>query len=284
MNNGEYSSADRQYSNDNIWNQDSCTDIKMDLRVRSVDKGENFQEQNSLYDRLGNDTLSSNPTIKIDYEFSKLKLKDVVDSKLDEIDFSDDEKNDQQKKAFKDEHENLAKLYLEEADDSSMTKYTGTKHEKFTPAVTPSPYEILPEHEVVSIGIINSIENNKIIVQANTDYGVLDLDNVVFNSNNHPVGYIDEVFGKVDNPYYVINTFPIDAHLKLHYFPETKLFAAFSKLKLVNKEELVRNSGTDASNAYDEEVDAKEADYSDDERERSVKKTVYILFRKKTRL
>ena len=111
------------------------------------------------------------------------------------------------------------------------------------------------------------------IVRVFIEYGVLDLDNLVFNTNGINFGYIDDVIGKVDTPYYVVKFFPdIEKNLVKR---EENIFFVNNKAKVISFSHL-KKSGCDASNAFDEELLEEELEFSDDEIEQTQKK-VYII-------
>lgn len=157
--------------------------------------------------------------------------------------------------------------FYDEFADGSMNKYTGTKNELEERVNIPVPFEIDSNTVFTEAGIVDSIfENDKILLKPFLQNGILDLDNIIWNSNHIAVGYLDDVIGKIDEPVYVIKFFPnlTDKNLVVQGEP---LFYVKDKAQKVEKKELLRKKGCDASNAFDEEVSDSGKEFSDDEEE-----------------
>jgi rRNA processing protein Gar1 len=71
----------------------------------------------------------------------------------------------------------------------------------------PIPFEITSSDALLEAGIIYDIIDNKTMIKANSMIGTLDLDNILFTINKIPFGYIDDVIGKIDEPYYILKNF-----------------------------------------------------------------------------
>jgi len=175
------------------------------------------------------------------------------------------------KETYEKESGRINELYVNnEENDESMNKYMGTKNELSEAKEIPKLFEIESNFTWASAGkVMNRSVEGKFVLLADTTSGVLNLDNIIFDSNKIPVGYLDDVVGKIDNPFYIIKFLPT-------YTGNTDLTGSVmsyvkEKAKYVNKQELVRQKGCDASNAFDEEVDLDEEDVSDDDQE-AVKK------------
>ena len=208
----------------------------------------------------------------------------IIDDELDKIYLSSDEdekENKIHKKIIINEgkltHSNYEKesikiheMYNNEENDESTNKYFGTKNELSDVKIIPTVFPIEDTFKFLNAGTVmnKSIEGN-FVMMADLSNGILDLDNIVFNQNKLPVGYIDDVLGKIDNPFYIVKYFP-------NYNGSTdlqgeKLSFVKQKAKFVNKMELIKQKGSDASNVYDEEIDDDEKEFSDDEEEKARK-------------
>lgn len=205
------------------------------------------------------------------------------DKLLEEINLSSDEEKNTNKNTNNNQNnqsksENMAEAeynnqmdkineFYDEFADGSMNKYTGTKNEVEERINIPVPFEIDANTVFSEAGIVDSIfESDKILLKTNRQHGILDLDNIIWNSNHIAVGYLDDVVGKIDEPVYIVKFFPnlTDKNLVVQGEP---LFYVKDKALKVEKKELLRKKGCDASNAFDEEVSDSGREFSDDEQE-----------------
>ena len=201
------------------------------------------------------------------------------DQLLDEINISEDEEKVNKDVIGEAEYnKQMDKIneFYDELGDGSMNKYTGTKNELEERVNIPVPFEITSETEFKEAGIVEAIfENDKILLKPNLQNGILDLDNILWNDNHIAVGYLDDVIGKIDEPIYVIKFFPnlVDKNLAV---VGHNLFFVKGKAQTVEKKELLKRKGCDASNAFDEEVSDSGREFSDDEKEYEYKKVFFI--------
>ena len=228
--------------------------------------------------------------IIMDEKDSHQKKMELLDKMMDEITFSDDEEdqNDKQKftlneKNYKDEMSKINKLYEqtgeEGVDEGTMNTYTGTRHEIINELERkdfPVPFVINIDDKFEECGKIKNIVENKILMAGinNNILQILNLDNIIFLSNKQYIGFIDDVIGQIDNPIYVIKIYPnlIEKKILENLKIEDKLFYCSNKANVINAIELKnKNKGCDASNAFDEEVSEGEKDFSDDEEEVNAK-------------
>jgi H/ACA ribonucleoprotein complex non-core subunit NAF1 len=158
--------------------------------------------------------------------------------------------------------------FYDEFADGSMNKYTGTKNEQEERINIPVPFEIEANTVFSEAGIVDYIfENDKILLKkTNLQNGILDLDNIIWNSNHIAVGYLDDVVGKIDEPVYIVKFFPNLTDKNLVVLGEPLFYVKDKALK-VQKKDLLRKKGCDASNAFDEEVSDSGREFSDDEQE-----------------
>jgi H/ACA ribonucleoprotein complex non-core subunit NAF1 len=204
-------------------------------------------------------------------EFNKSSK--LIDDEIDNISLSSEEDFKGQPKpnldveSYEKETIKIGELYMNEDNDESMNKYIGTKNELSDVKVIPIVFPLEEGFNFLVAGyVMNKSYEGKFAILAETANGVLNLDNIIFNQNKLPVGYVDDVLGKIDSPLYVIKFFP-------DYSGNTdlkgeKLYVVKEKAKFVDKYQLVKMKGSDASNAFDEEVDDQEMEFSDDEEEK----------------
>lgn len=187
-----------------------------------------------------------------------------INSQLEDVEFSDEEETGILNEYMK-ETEKVTKMYGDE-EEELPAKYMPSKHEILERSEIPQPFEINENDQVAIIGNVDSIQFNQALVRANINEGILDLDNIAFNSNHIALGFIDDVIGNVEDPIYLVRFFPnIKAEELIREGEE--LFYVKTKAKQIIKAELLRKKGCDASNAFDEEVHENEMEFSDDEEE-----------------
>ena len=232
----------------------------------------------------------NNEDVTMEEEDSHKKKMELLDKMMDEITFSDDEdeQNNKQKfildqKNYDEEMSKINKLYeqnIEEGvDEGTMNTYTGTRHEIINEIERkdyPIPYEINNNDKFEECGYIKNIVENKILMNAinNNISQVLNLDNIIYMSNKQYLGFIDDVIGQIDNPIYVLKIYPklIEQKIFENIHINDKLYYCSNRANIINAIELKnKNKGCDASNAFDEEVSEGEKDYSDDEEEVNAK-------------
>lgn len=143
------------------------------------------------------------------------------------------------------------------------------------------------DKEIGTINKLGKVENfippHTLFVKKQDDSNeILDLDNFVCNENRELIGYIDEVVGPINEPYYTVVFYPShkdnlekeELNIETLYKNKTVYFVEKTK-KLVFWNNILNQKGCDASNMFDEEVCGKEdEEFSDDEQERAYKKVL----------
>ena len=270
----------------NFTNQTEATKASNTLDERNVNIMSTNQDvmQGSQIEEKQDHLLINN----LIFDFNKSSK--LIDDELDKISFSSDEdtipnennkiaqkkniNNDGNltKSEYEKESIRIRELYNNnEENDGSTDKYFGTKNELSELKEIPLIFVVEDNFTTQLAGnVINKSFEGKFVMKAEIINGILDLDNIVFNENKLPIGYVDDVLGKIDIPFYIIKFFP--NYTGSNDLQGQKLFYVKEKAKFVNKFELVKLKGSDASNAYDEEIEDDEKEYSDDEIETSKKR------------
>lgn len=203
--------------------------------------------------------VESTEPVKVDY-FSKLE------KQLDMVVISDSEE-EMQLEDYQMESAKVAKLYNEDGEE--IGNYLPTKNECLTPSVIPSIPQLQQNSKTCMLGHVESIIEDSILIKSTTNK-IINLDSIVFNSSLNPIGYIVDLIGQIDEPYYIAKFFPnqelVVSSNEIVYYDEVNT-TYVNKLELLNKPK-----GTDASNAFDEEVPSSEEECSDDELEQSRKR------------
>ncbi|GKU96533.1 hypothetical protein SLEP1_g9759 [Rubroshorea leprosula] len=139
------------------------------------------------------------------------------------------------------------------------------------PPVPPVDVSLLPHHEMLPVGVILTIVDAKVIVEGSEKHNPLHEGSVLWiTDKRQPLGLVDEIFGPVKNPYYVVrynseSEVPAGIHEGnlISFVPE---FASH----VLNDKNLYRK-GYDASGEHDEEV-SDDGEFSDDEKEAEYKR------------
>lgn len=182
-------------------------------------------------------------------------VNDSIDSESDE----DDEEKSGQKK--RDPLKVKGELFIEDLPHIEELKIT------------------VPENECLEIGIIVSIVEQLVLVEAYPNTAALDIDSVLFlEAGQKPLGAIFDVIGQVSQPLYCvrfnsvdeIKTRMIDVNQKVYSAPRTE-YAQFVVLPT-----LMKQKGSDASWRNDLEPPNDQKDHSDDEEERLLKRNKKI--------
>ena len=141
----------------------------------------------------------------------------------------------------------------------------------------------VPEFECVHLGKISSMVDDLVVVKAFPNTPAIDLDSVLFlDKGKRPLGKVFDVIGPVTSPFYCLR-FNSSQHIKdnnvkvdldVYYAPRTE------HTSFVFVEQLRRMKGSDASWKDDVEPQKEHIDYSDDEDEKSARRTRKKLFQK----
>ena len=213
------------------------------------------------------------------YVFDPSKInKDYL---LDAVTFSDDE--DEQKdekmvldeKTYNTEMQKIESLYsqnmVDDEEGGTMNTYTGTKNEIIEKDIKefPKPFPLTHEDKMQLCGrVINIVEGKILIENILSPTKILNLDNIIFNSNNIALAFIDDVIGNIESPIYVARIYPDLLEKGLVINKGDDMFYCENKSSFVAPYELAnKHKGCDASNAFDEEINEDEMEFSDDEEE-----------------
>ncbi|KAM1324239.1 hypothetical protein TB2_045404 [Malus domestica] len=134
------------------------------------------------------------------------------------------------------------------------------------PPIPPVEVTLQPHHQTQPVGVVLSVLGTQVIVEGVKKHNPLNEGSILWiTESRSPLGLIDEIFGPVIQPYYVVrynseSEIPsgIQAGTLISFVPE------FADHVLNNKD--VYKKGYDASGANDEEI-SDEAEFSDDEKE-----------------
>lgn len=149
-----------------------------------------------------------------------------------------------------------------------------TKHEE--------PELILPKPEVIitkdmaikELGIVEAIVDTTVLIHSSATgrHQILDMGSVLCTEDRVVLGAIHEQIGQVDDPRYILRYATIDELKENKLEKGSKVYFSVMHAKQVLTKPLEKMKGTDASNAYDEEIGENAVEFSDDEAEQEFKK------------
>ncbi|XP_021901038.1 H/ACA ribonucleoprotein complex non-core subunit NAF1 isoform X2 [Carica papaya] len=190
------------------------------------------------------------------------------EDEIDDDDDDDDDNGDQMISASDIEFGDIG-------DDDVNEQITGpikSKNElQELPPVPPVDVLLQPHHKTMPVGLVLSVLGAKVIVEGVEKHNPLNEGSILWITENRtPLGLVDEIFGPVKNPYYVVrynseSEVPVEIHqgTLISFVPE---FADH----VLNDKNLYKK-GYDASGENDEEL-SDEVEFSDDEKEADYKR------------
>ncbi|XP_011039765.1 PREDICTED: H/ACA ribonucleoprotein complex non-core subunit NAF1 [Populus euphratica] len=142
---------------------------------------------------------------------------------------------------------------------------------KFLPPVPPVVASLEPHHQMQAVGAVLSAIGSQVIVEGVEKHNPLNEGSILWiTEKRSPLGLIDEIFGPVKNPYYVVR-YNSESEVPggIHNGTVISFVPEFANHVLNDKN--LYKKGYDASGEYDEEL-TKEAEFSDDEEEAEYKR------------
>ncbi|CAN6457694.1 unnamed protein product [Victoria cruziana] len=129
-----------------------------------------------------------------------------------------------------------------------------------------------PQHSTLPVGVVLSMMENKVVVEGSEKHNPLTEGSILWITEKRlPLGLVDEIFGPVKNPYYVVR-YNSDKEVPPGVQEGTAIsfVREFADYVLNNKD--IYKKGYDASGENDEEI-VDETEFSDDEKEAEYKKS-----------
>ncbi|XP_078432715.1 uncharacterized protein LOC144704242 [Wolffia australiana] len=141
------------------------------------------------------------------------------------------------------------------------------------PAVPPVIATLEPHHQTFAVGIVSSIVGCRVIVEGVEQHSPLNEGSILWvSSTRSPLGFVDEIFGPVKNPYYIVR-FNSATEIPAGLTTGTAIsFATEFAGHVLNLPSLYKK-GYDASGEHDEELD-EDAEFSDDEKEAEYRRSL----------
>nr|CAD1839290.1 unnamed protein product [Ananas comosus var. bracteatus] len=149
-----------------------------------------------------------------------------------------------------------------------------SKHEiEVLPPVSKIEVHLEPHHQTLPVGVISSMLGDRVIVEGLEKHNPLNEGSILWISESRKaLGLVDEIFGPVKNPYYVVR-YNSDKELPAGISAGTPVsFVPEFANHILNEKELYKK-GYDASGENDEELN-DEVEFSDDEKEAEYRKSL----------
>ncbi|KAL3624736.1 hypothetical protein CASFOL_031404 [Castilleja foliolosa] len=169
----------------------------------------------------------------------------------------------------------------DDEDESVMTGPIKSKNElTVLPPVPSVSVTLEPHHQTLPVGVILSIVGAQVIVEGVEKHNPLSESSILWITESRlPLGIIDEIFGPVKNPYYIVR-----------YNSESEVPAGIEQGTLISfvqefanhvlNDKSLYQKGYDASGENDEEL-SDELEFSDDEKEAEYRKMIKMKKRGK---
>ncbi|XP_058218406.1 uncharacterized protein LOC131329333 [Rhododendron vialii] len=162
---------------------------------------------------------------------------------------------------------------LSDDEDDTVTKGPiRSKNElQVLPPVPPVNVTLQPHHQTQPLGVILSIIGTQVIVEGIEKHNPLSDGSILWiTESRSPLGMVDEIFGPVKNPYYMIR-YNSESDIPSGIQQGTPISFVPEFANHVLNDCNIYKKGYDASGENDEEV-TDEAEFSDDEKEAEYKR------------
>ncbi|KAL9268846.1 H/ACA ribonucleoprotein complex non-core subunit NAF1-like protein [Drosera capensis] len=222
---------------------------------RCANKGEEDMEEGEIVEPDANKTLNLHDDDDDD-EKESMNLGTVQEG-IDEYEFDDDIEGDA---------------------DEIKGPIRSKNESKELPPVPPVNVSLMPFHQMLPVGVVSSIIGAQVIVEGKEKHNPLGEGSILWITETRwPLGVIDEIFGPVKNPYYIVR-YNSESEVPSGIREGTPIsFVQEFAGHVLNNNNLYEK-GYDASGENDEE--ACEAEFSDDEKEAEYRRMLKMTKRK----
>ncbi|KAL5203317.1 hypothetical protein ABZP36_014269 [Zizania latifolia] len=157
-----------------------------------------------------------------------------------------------------------------------------SKHEvEVLPTVPKIEVQLKPHHQTLPVGTISAIMGERVIVEGSVQHSPLDEGSIIWITESRtPLGIVDELFGPVKNPYYLVRYNSVEEVPAGISAGTAVSFVAEFADHILNMKDLYAK-GYDASGENDE--DQTDTEFSDDEKEAEYKKSLRLAKRQTDR-
>ncbi|XP_016503363.2 uncharacterized protein LOC107821443 [Nicotiana tabacum] len=159
-----------------------------------------------------------------------------------------------------------------EDDDTGVKGPIRSKNEvQALPPVPAVTVTLQPHHQMLPVGVVSSIIGAQVVVEGVEKHTPLYDGSILWiTESRSPLGIVDEIFGPVKNPYYIVR-YNSDNEVPTGINPGTLISFVPEFSELVLNDNSLYKKGYDASGENDEEVSEAE-EFSDDEKEAEYKR------------
>ncbi|GAB2230174.1 hypothetical protein Drorol1_Dr00014431 [Drosera rotundifolia] len=149
---------------------------------------------------------------------------------------------------------------------------------KELPPVPPVTVSLMPFHQMLPVGVVSSIIGAQVVLEGKEKHNPLGEGSILWITEaRSPLGVIDEIFGPVKNPYYIVRyNSESEVPSRIREGTPISFVQEFADHVLNNNN--LYEKGYDASGENDEE--ACEAEFSDDEKEAEYRRMLKMTKRK----
>ncbi|KAG8068137.1 hypothetical protein GUJ93_ZPchr0005g15343 [Zizania palustris] len=174
-------------------------------------------------------------------------------------------------------------LMLASDDEDEVPKGSlKSKHEiEVLPTVPKIEVRLEPHHRTLPVGTISAIMGERVIVEGSVQHSPLDEGSIIWITESRtPLGIVDELFGPVKNPYYLVRyNSAEEVPAGISAGTAVSFVAEFAD-HILNMKDLYAK-GYDASGENEE--DQTDTEFSDDEKEAEYKKSLRLAKRQTDR-
>ncbi|KAL5729121.1 hypothetical protein ACHQM5_002114 [Ranunculus cassubicifolius] len=144
---------------------------------------------------------------------------------------------------------------------------------EYLPPVPTVDVKLEPHHQTLPVGVVLSIMDAKVVIEGAEKHNPLNEGSILWiTETRSPLGIVDEIFGPVKNPFYIVR-FNSEDEVPSGLSQGTCVSFVADFVDHVLNDKNLYKKGYDASGENDEEID-EEIEFSDDEKEAEYRKSL----------
>lgn len=211
----------------------------------------------------------------------EVESSDASSSSDDEVSMARKQGSATDMEALLEEGELMVGIDDEEEDEARKGPIKSKNEVKVLPPVPKIEVQLEPHHKALPVGAISAIMDERVIVEGSVQHSPLTEGSILWITESRtPLGIVDELFGPVKNPYYLVRyNIPEEVPTGITAGTTVSFVAEFAN-HILNMKELYAK-GYDESADHDEEAD--EPEFSDDEKEAEYKRSLRLSKRQTDR-
>ncbi|CAM0954734.1 unnamed protein product [Alopecurus aequalis] len=183
--------------------------------------------------------------------------------------------------ALLEEGELMAEVDDEDEDETPKGPIKSKHEVEVLPPVPKIDVQLEPHHKALPVGTVSAIMGERVIVEGSVEHSPLTEGSILWITESRtPLGIVDEIFGPVKNPYYLVRYNSAEELPSGISSGTTVSFVVEFADHILNIKELYAK-GYDESADHDEEAD--EPEFSDDEEEAEYKRSLRLAKRQTDR-